>query len=285
DPCYGACDIISNKISSLKIDLIINLGHLPIPSIVDKNSIPTFYINALSREDIIPVVEKAIPLLEDKNIGLTTIAQHIHKLSEVEEYLKEKGFNPIISNGDRRIAHRGQILGCNFTAGIKIADRVDKFLFIGSGMFHPLGLRLSTKKPVIAVDPISKKIRYQEIEDKKDSILRQRYGAIALAKTAQTYGIIVGLKIGQQRLEKAEEIKKLLVSKGKTAYILTMDMFSPVSLEGFTYIDCYISTACPRIAIDDYLMYKKPILTPIEIEIAMGEKTWDSYEFDQILEE
>ncbi len=285
DPCYGACDIISNKVSSLGIDLIINIGHLPIPTLLDKNNIPTFFINALSTEDIIPTIEKAIPLLEGKNIGITTNAQHIHIIPKIEEYLREKRFNPITSNGDRRIASRAQILGCNFTAGTKIADKVDLFLFIGSGMFHPLGLRLATKKPVIAIDPLTKKIRYKEIEEGRDHLLRQRYGAIALAKTATTYGIIVGLKIGQQRIETAKRIKKLLEDKGKTAYLLTMDMFSPSSLEGFTHIDCYISTACPRIAIDDYLMYKKPILTPIEIEIAMGEKTWDSYEFDQILEE
>ena len=47
DPCYGACDIISNKVSSLGIDLIINIGHLPIPSLIDKNDIPTFFINAM----------------------------------------------------------------------------------------------------------------------------------------------------------------------------------------------------------------------------------------------
>jgi 2-(3-amino-3-carboxypropyl)histidine synthase len=57
-----------------------------------------------------------------------------------------------------------------------------------------------------------------------------------------------------------------------------------VSLQGFTEIDCYVSTACPRIAIDDYLQYKKPIITPVEVEIVLGKRAWEEYVFDEILD-
>ena len=46
--------------------------------------------------------------------------------------------------------------------------------------------------------------------------------------------------------------------------------------------DAYVSTACPRIAIDDYLKYTKPILTPIELEIVLGIKEWSDYTMDLI---
>ena len=44
----------------------------------------------------------------------------------------------------------------------------------------------------------------------------------------------------------------------KKSLIIALDQFSPVSLQGFGDIDCFISTACPRIAIDDYLQYQIP---------------------------
>ena len=65
--------------------------------------------------------------------------------------------------------------------------------------------------------------------------------------------------------------------------IIAINNFSPEILQSFNNIDCFVSTACPRIAIDDYIQYKKPILTPIELEIVIGKRKWEDYTFDQIL--
>ena len=46
---------------------------------------------------------------------------------------------------------KGQVLGCNFSA-IKNLD-ADAFLYVGSGNFHALGIKLFTDKPVIVADP------------------------------------------------------------------------------------------------------------------------------------
>jgi 2-(3-amino-3-carboxypropyl)histidine synthase len=164
-------------------------------------------------------------------------------------------------------------------------DKVDSFLFIGSGTFHPVGLLLSGKKQVIAADPYAKKIIKKELLDIKDRILRQRYGAIASAKTSHQFGVLVGVKQGQQRIRLAEEIHTLLRRHGKQSYLIALDMFTPSSLEGFRDIDCFVSTACPRVALDDYQLYHRPILTPIEVEITLGVKPWEEYQFEQILPE
>jgi 2-(3-amino-3-carboxypropyl)histidine synthase len=92
------------------------------------------------------------------------------------------------------------------------------------------------------------------------------------------------VKRGQQRITLAHELKQMLDSAGKKSILITMDGFSPVALQGFGDLDCYVSTACPRIAIDDYLQYKKPIITPVELEIALGRREWETYVFDEILD-
>jgi len=282
DPCFGACDLVNYELKNLDVDFVIQIGHTSIPN-VENFWIPTLFINAVSTKDVSAVVEKSFPFLEGKKIGVVTTAQHLHTLKVVENILKKHNFMPIVSDGDERISEKGQILGCNFTAGTTIVERVDCFLFIGSGNFHPVGLLLSSKKPVIAADPYTNVVKKQELEDLKDTILRQRYGAIANSKNAKRFGILVGTKRGQQRIKLADEIKELLDSFNKKSLIITLDQFSPISLQGFGDIDCFVSTACPRIAIDDYLQYKIPILTPVELEIVLGKRKWEEYMFDQIL--
>ena len=116
----------------------------------------------------------------------------------------------------------------------------------------------------------------------KDTILRQRYGAIANSKNAKNFGILIGIKRGQQRLELIYKIKDMLKSLNKKSYYIAMDNFSSIKLQSYRNIDCFVSTSCPRIAIDDYLQYKKPIITPIELEIVLNKRKWEDYQFDQI---
>jgi 2-(3-amino-3-carboxypropyl)histidine synthase len=283
DPCYGACDVVNYELKNMDVDFVIHIGHLEIPN-VENFWIPTMFINAVSSLDVSPIVEKAIPSLVGKRIGLVTTAQHLTMLETAEALLKKHNLEPIIPQGDERIGAKGQILGCNFSAGIGIAENVDSFLFIGSGMFHPVGLLLSTRKPVIAADPYTNTVKKQEIEDLKNNLLRQRYGAIVAARNSRKFGILIGVKRGQQRLKLALEAKKMLDAEGRTSLFITLDDFSYEALQGFSDIDCYVSTACPRIAIDDYNLYKKPIITPVELEIVLGRREWEQYEFDQISE-
>ena len=282
DPCYGACDLPNYALKNLQVKCVIQVGHTPIPDI-KKSSIPTIFVNAFSTRDVSRVVKKAIPYLVGRKIGVVTTAQHLHLIDEVIEILKQHNFEPVISEGDNRIFAKGQLLGCDLTAGLKIRDKIDSYLFIGSGSFHPLGLLLSSKKPVIAADPYENRVKKQELEELKTTVLRQRYGAIAKAKNAKIFGILIGLKQGQQRIDTYNKIKNLLDSNGKKSMFIAMDVFTPDSLLGFRDIDCFVSTACPRIAIDDYLQYKVPIITPIELEILLGLKKWENYQFDQIL--
>ena len=46
-----------------------------------------------------------------------------------------------------------------------------------------------------------------------------------------------------------------------------------------------VSTACPRVAVDDYSLYLEhgiTMATPIEFLISIGEMNWDNYVLDTI---
>jgi len=282
DPCYGACDLVDDQLINIGVELLVHIGHTEIPAF-EKTKIPVLFINAVADLDINEVIKKAIPSLNGKKIGITTTAQHINVVDEVCKILKENGFEAIVEKGDKRTYFPGQILGCNFSSATKIKDKVDMFLYIGSGNFHPLGMMISTDKDVIVCDPYTKKVTFRELSDFKDMTLRQRYGAITRSKNSKNFGIIISYKKGQNRFDLAKKLKKIVEDKGKKAYFISVDYLNPSNLESFREIDCLVSTACPRIAIDDYMSYKKPIITPVELEIALGLKDWDEYTLDEIL--
>ncbi len=273
DPCYGACDVADEDMKG-SVDVLIHFGHKPLPIDYD---MPVIFVDARSNMDVKGSVESSLALLNGYNkIGLVTTTQHLHSLREVEDLLEQNGKEILMNEGVGTI--KGQVLGCNFSA-IKNLE-ADAFLYVGSGNFHALGIKIFTDKPVVVADPYLGEAR--KIDDFADRILRIRSARIAKAMDAKQFGIIVSSKRGQSRLELATTLKNMLEKYGREGFILLLDDVSPDKLLPFMDLDAFVMTACPRIAIDDSVMYKKPLLTPQELEIAVGKRKWEDYEIDEI---
>ncbi len=274
DPCFGACDVSDKKMLDL-VDLIIHYGHTPLPL---KYKIPTLFIEAYSDVDVKTYLEKALPLIEEySKVGLVTTTQHLHLLDEMYDFLEDKGKEVVI--GSSKSTQKGQVLGCNFSSIKKLDAEV--YLFVGSGNFHPVGVYLFTKSPVLAIDPYSGNIR--NIEEYADKILRIRFARIVKSQEAKKWGIIVSSKEGQCRLFHAKKIKKMLKEEGFESYIIILDNVNPDVLLPYMDLDAFVVTACPRIAIDDAQMYDKPLITPKELEIVLHKREWENYQLDEIL--
>ena len=274
ESCYGACDFIFYD----DIDRIICIGEAEMPYLCYKP--PVSFIEAKYDFDV-KFIEEALPFIEGRKVGVASITPFIHKIEECKKFIEEKGYKAFIGDKSRRTAYNGQILGCDISSATSIANNVDSFLFIGDGFFHPLALYIAVRKPVIVANPIEKKIYSKEIEEMAEKMIKKRYAHIAKATECEKFGIIVTKKIGQRRLQLANRLKKMLERHQKEAFLIFMNDIN----EAINYFDfdCYVSTACPRVAIDDADRYEKLILTPIEIEILLGERKWENYEFDQIL--
>jgi len=93
--------------------------------------------------------------------------------------------------------------------------------------------------------------------------------------------VIVCSKIGQNRSEEADAIVRMLKDSGRRAQKVVIEEISPMALMSYQ-VDAFVNTACPRIAMDDSARYPKPMLTPPELEIALGLREWNDYLFDQI---
>jgi len=275
DPCYGACDLNTSYRSFA--DVLVHFGHSEIPSMRADDNV--LFVEVKLDYDFTNLLQATLDRLAAR-VGLVTTAQHVHQLPILKEWLERHGRTVLIGQGDKRVKNAGQVLGCNVTAASSIRDEVDQFLYLGSGDFHPLAVSLATGKPVIVLDPMMQEVR--DVEQLKEKILRQRHGAISLASEAKSFGIIISSKPGQQRKALADKLKEMILSKGKRASLIVMDNVTPDQLLAFQ-LDAFVSTACPRLAIDDYLRYRKPMLTPIELEVVLGSRSWDDYIFDSFL--
>ena len=166
------------------------------------------------------------------------------------------------------------MIGCDYSNVQSVAKGVDVFLFIGGGRFHALGIALSTSKPTIIADPYEN--RAYSISEEAQKVLKQRYAYIEEAGHAKTFGVLLGLKIGQKRFEDALKIKETAEKNGKTAFLFAVREISPEALMEFPSVDAYVNTACPRIALEAPSKFLKPVLTINEFMVVAGETSWET---------
>ncbi|WP_297499140.1 diphthamide biosynthesis enzyme Dph2 [Thermococcus sp.] len=270
---YGACDPADREARSLGCDALVHLGHSYMKLHLE---VPTIFVPAFAEVDVVPALEGNLGEIRKlgKRIALVTTAQHVHQLGKARKFLEGKGFEVLVGKGDSRVSWPGQVLGCNFSSARVDAEGV---LFIGAGYFHPLGVAVATGKPTLAVNPYSGDVTW--MKEEAERLIRKRWAQIAKAIDAESFGVVTSTKKGQLRLGEARRIVRLLREHGKEAELLVMNRISYPALEGFSF-DAYVVVACPRIPIDDYENWRKPVLTPKEVEILLGLR--EDYEFDEI---
>ncbi len=274
DPCYGACDY--NAGFQRYADALVQFGHADIPSMAAPPNV--LFVEVFMDLDLTALLERALPLLKGR-VGLLTTVQHVHQLPRVREWLEAHGIEAHIGRGDARIRFEGQVLGCNISAVDPLKEMVDQFLYIGSGDFHPLMAAIESDRPVLVLDPLMNEVR--DLGELRDRILRQRHAAITRAADAERFIIIVSTKVGQMRMDLALRLRALAEEHHRTADIVLLEEVHPDRLLPYR-ADAYVSTACPRLAIDDHLRYPKPMLTPVEMEIVLGLRDWSDYRLDCI---
>ncbi len=272
EPCYGACDIIVHEDK-----LTVQFGHSEIPNIKYPSNI--IFEEMFSNKEFDGVVKKFLDSHRCERVGIVASVQHVHEIEKVQKMFEKNGIVALVGKGDSRIKYAGQVLGCNFSAARDIELDVDCFVFLGTGVFHAVGVRIATGKKTYVLDPFSNHV--DDVEAYADKLMRQRFGAIALAESAERFGIIISRKIGQKREKLAMALKEMIESAGLKAYMIYGERIMP---ESYYYnVDVYVNTACPRITYDDYLRFRKPVITPIELQIALKYKLWENYAFDEIV--
>ena len=221
DPCYGACDLVHDKMQNIGVELVAHMGHsqMNIDSGMPTQFIPVTYDGSPEIAPVIPYLNAhreiatqrmnnpsnpiedeleaigkfqdmvgRISPLTDTKLGLVGSIQHLHLLPTYKKYFEEVGFDVTIPVGGARLSFPGQVLGCNYSGD---DPTVGHYIFLGSGDFHPIGLVLHTGKPLAMLDPYTGEATEMGRE-RIERILRQRSGLIMSSMDKNRFGILIG---------------------------------------------------------------------------------------------
>lgn len=141
---------------------------------------------------------------------------------------------------------QGQILGCDVSAGAKIAEDVGALLLLASGKFHALALQQLGCK-IYVFNPLSGNLRI--LEGNKDGKKRQEMAKVLKYKAEKEWGIIASSKSGQFNNSQLQAVKDKLEEKGKDTYVFIGDRILERDLQGFG-LEIFVNTACPRLTED-----------------------------------
>jgi len=282
DPCYGACDLALDPKAHVHADLLVHIGHAEIPGEFPEENV--LYVEALADVPVEGPMKQAVNMLEKEHtIGLASNIQHIHQLEKAKEILEDSGKEVVIGRASGWLRYPGQVLGCDYGSVRAIAEKVDAIVVLSGGDFHAIGIPLATGKRTIVVDPFQQTAK--DMTEVCRSLLRKRWINIERFKETKRVGIIVGMKSSQMNIALARRLKEMLEANGKSTILICAAEVIPETLESFTDLEAYVEISCPRISTDDQERYRKPMLNPEEVMIALGKKSWDEYTKGMTLEE
>ncbi|MDD1766450.1 MAG: diphthamide biosynthesis enzyme Dph2 [Candidatus Methanomethyliaceae archaeon] len=269
DPCYGACDLAEEEAISMKADLLIHVGHFKFSS--TKEKIPTIYVPARHFFEMNAILTKTADFLKSKGIeraGLVAGAQHQGYLQEFKRRLSKAGIEAVVDK-----ATGGLILGCRYAAAKNVENAVDAIVYLGGGDFHALGVALSLEKEVYIADPYRDEVR--DVERLKKKILAKRWWSIAEAAKVKTFGIILVTKSGQFNKDSAMRIKNRLEEYDKEVVLITADDVNWERMAAFPFVEAFVVTGCPRIALDNQEGFGRPVLNEEDAYNLIGRERVD----------
>ena len=218
----------------------------------------TLFIHAKSSVDV-KIPDKLLEMLPKQRYGLVTNIQHMHKLRDVQAQLKDSVYG-------------GQVVGCRPDAGLAIENKIDAFLFVGNGVFHPIQVAVKTNKDVWLWDPTQQILKILDSKVVEEYKKKKRTSFVKFMN-AKTVGILISTKVGQNdnkiasyskelKMKKALELKK---RTDKKYYLFAFDTLLQYDLENFNFIDIWVNTACNRIGdekpnileVDDLLEFER----------------------------
>lgn len=220
--------------------------------------IPAYYIGDLQPE----ILNNLYAELKRWNIVSVSVSSTL-----IERYVRDIVASHLRDFGFEVRVIEEPVLGCAYGRVKALDDLVDAHVIVSGGIFHPLGLALTTQKLVVAVDPYLRKV--WNVRSEAERIIRARLYAVYKARLAKRgyLGLIKGSRPGQARSRLYEYLEKLASSKGYRVFKITSNYLTIerlAAIDAALDLDFYVVTSCPRLPIDDLSEFHKPVLTPGE---------------------
>jgi len=209
-------------------------------------------------------MKKILSVVGEKTLGIFTTVQFLSQLEQLKLFMEEHGRIPLVGDSNYRALESGQVLGCDITGPKSVEKESEAFVYLGSGMFHPIALALKTEKRIYIANPLTEEVSLMDA-GYRTNYLKRLDDMKKKFSMAKKIGILVSIKPGQMQLDLAKKAETKLKEKGRKVYLFYFDTLVPEELLNFSDIDAWVNTACPRIAIDDMERFEKPVLNVLEV--------------------
>lgn len=103
----------------------------------------------------------------------------------------------------------------------------------------------------------------------------RRYYLVQKARQANVFGILVASLSDTYMRTVVASLRRVIQKHDRTAYTMVVGKINPSKLANFGEIDCFCMVACPEHSLlDDDREYHVPVLTPLELAMALGDAEW-----------
>lgn len=267
DVTYGACCVDDYTAKALGVDLLVHYGHSCLIPIDQTSGIKLLYIFVDIKIDIlhfIDTIKLNFPQITTR-LGLVSTIQFVSTLHTAAVELRKFGYT--VNVPQSKPLSPGEILGCT-APKMTCSDIV---LYLGDGRFHLEAAMIANPTcKAFRYDPYEKKFT-QEFYD-HDLMRKNRLGAVEASKAAGTFGLILGT-LGRQGSTTVLQSLRSRIKTQESIVILLSEIF-PDKLKMISGIDAFVQVACPRLSIDWGTAFAKPLLTPYELAVCVGEAPW-----------
>lgn len=278
DVTYGACCIDDFTAAALGCDAIVHYAHsCLIPMTQLKDGLRTLYVFVGIAVDVphfCATIERNFA--PGAKLGLLGTVQFNAAVGAARDELLRRGFRVEVP----QIAplSRGEVLGCTSPV---VADDADGLVYLGDGRFHLESAMIQNPKvKAYRYDPYDRKFT-RELYDHGE-MFRLRREAIGKARRAGKWGLILGTLGRQGNANTLGRIEGMLKARGTPFVVLLLSEIFPGKLKMFADVEAWVQVACPRLSIDWGYAFPRPLLSPYEALVALGEREeWkDVYPMD-----
>lgn len=246
---FGACGIADEKAERMGADALVHVGHTRFlhPERADMDDLSVYYLPYREDRDLMGVLKDHHDDIEEEELGLVGVTQYMDRAEQAREFLEDQGHEVVDGTTGLRTTEKGQVLGCDAGAAHNISHKVEAFVFLGSGEFHPSQVS-ETGKKVYVVDPYERKIWVEPPNSLGDE-MQAEHARVLKYKDREKWGIITSSKKGQNYMQAVGIAKDKLEEHGKDVYVFVEDRIFEADYKGYG-IDIYVNCACPRMTKD-----------------------------------
>ncbi|KAI6117630.1 putative diphthamide synthesis protein-domain-containing protein [Pisolithus croceorrhizus] len=169
----------------------------------------------------------------------------------------------------------GEILGCTAPS---LSD-VDALVYLGDGRFHLESIMIANPTvPAFRYDPYSKKLtrEYYSHNEMRDHIaLFSNTKEVEPSLSVPIWGVVLGTLGRQGSFKQLQAIKHQLASSSVPIphVPILLSELSPAKLTLFEpHISTFVQTSCPRLSIDWGYAFDRPLLSPYETCVVLGQR-------------